>query len=124
MNRTWTIAALAAVLLLSGCANRGNRLYDWGGYDNLLYQHYKDASKAPEVRASLEAHITGLEANKQKVPPGVYAELGTLYLQANERTKAIDFYHREQDAWPESAGLMKAMIASLERRDQPQEIAK
>jgi len=115
---------MATVLLLSGCASRGNRLYDWGGYDDLLYQQYKDPSKAPEMRAKLEAHVATLESSKQRVPPGVYAELGTLHLQANDRAKAIDFYHREQDAWPESAGLMKAMIASLERRGPSDEVAK
>lgn len=139
MNRSWTIAALGAVLLLPGCAHRSSNLYDWGGYDGLLYQQYKDASKTAEVRTKLEAHVDELEANKQKVPPGLYAELGTMHMQANDRAKAIDFYRREQEAWPESAGLMKAMIATLERRgkseqpkpteqseqsDQPREAAK
>jgi hypothetical protein len=117
MNRTLMLAALAATVLLAGCAGRSSRLYDWGAYDDLLYRHYKDASRAAETRASLEAHIAQAEANKQKVPPGLYAEVGTLYLQANDRAKSIDYYRREQEAWPESAGMMKAMIATLERRE-------
>ena len=109
-------AALLAVALLSGCAHRG-QLYDWGGYDNLLYQQYKDPTKTAEMRSRLEAHVAQLEKSEQKVPPGMYAEMGTLYLQADDRPKAIDFYQREEAAWPESRQLMQSMIETLKRRD-------
>ena len=115
MKKLALLATLAAVVLLSGCANR-NQLYSWGGYDGLLYQQYKDTTKASEMRTQLEAHVAQLEKNKQKVAPGIYAEIGTLYLQANDRTKAIDYYQREATAWPESEGMMNAMVGTLNRR--------
>jgi hypothetical protein len=125
MKKTASIAAaLLAAAVLSGCAAR-NQLYDWGGYDALLYQQYKDTTKATEMRTRLEAHVAQLEMNRQKVPPGMFAELGTLYLQANDRAKSIEYYRREQAAWPESASMMNAMIATLARRDAaPAEAAK
>ena len=37
------------------------------------------------------------------------------YLQSGSRDKAIVMYGRERDAWPESKGLMSALIQNLER---------
>jgi hypothetical protein len=121
MKKTALSLALMALLALTGCANR-NQLYDWGGYDGMLYQQYKDPAKAVEMRTKLEAHVTQLEKSKQKVPPGIYAEIGTLYLQANDRKKSVDYYQREAAAWPESTGLMNAMIATINRQDTVTEV--
>ncbi|RYF24738.1 MAG: DUF4810 domain-containing protein, partial [Comamonadaceae bacterium] len=41
-----------------------------------------------------------------------------LYLQAGATTKAAGLYARERAAWPESTGLMTAMIQNIERREQ------
>lgn len=101
---------------LSGCASQS--LYQWGGYEGMLYQGYKDATKMEALRVGLESHIAELEQSGQKVAPGLYAELGTLYLQAGDGDKALTFYGREREAWPESRGLMEAMIKNIERRKQ------
>jgi hypothetical protein len=84
----------------------------------MLYQGYKDPAKMEALRLGLEAHISATEKNGQKVAPGLYAELGTLYLQGGASDKAIAMYSREREAWPESKGLMDAMIKNLERREQ------
>jgi hypothetical protein len=111
-------ALVVGVLLIStglaGCAAPG--AYDWGGYDQMLYQNYKDPSTREAMLLGIETHITKLEASGGRVAPGLYAELGTLYLQSGEIDRAIDLYSKERDAWPESEHLMNAMIASLERR--------
>ncbi len=105
--------ALAASLVLAGCAT--NNLYQWGGYEDSLYAAYKDATKAEALRLKLEAHIQAMEQAGQKVAPGLYAEVGTLYLQAGRRQQAIGWYQRERRAWPESQQLMAALIQNLER---------
>jgi len=106
------LIALAS-LLLTGCATG---IYQWGGYDALLYQSYKNPEKTLEFRQGLELHITKMEALKQKIAPGLYAELGTLYLQAGDATKAVAMYNKERDAWPESRGLMDALINNVGKR--------
>jgi hypothetical protein len=103
---------------LAGCASTS--LYQWGGYDQALYAGYKDATKMEQLRLKLEAHISSMEASKQKVAPGLYAELGTLYLQSGSSEKAIMWYSKEREAWPESKVLMSSMIQNLERRQQAQ----
>jgi len=107
---------LPIVLVFGGCA--APSLYQWGGYDQALYAGYKDPTKMESLRLKLEAHIAEMEKSKQKVAPGLYAELGTLYLQSGASDKAINLYSLERDTWPESRGLMTAMIQNLERRQQ------
>lgn len=102
-------------VFLTGCATR-NSLYQWGGYDAMLYQSYKNPEKSVEFRQGLELHIAKMETDKQKVAPGLYAELGTLYLQAGDVTKAVAMYTKERDAWPESKGLMDSLITNVGKR--------
>lgn len=109
-----TIAAAAVALSMAGCATTNN-LYQWGGYEDQLYAAYKDPTQAEALRLKLEAHIQQAEKAGQKVAPGLYAELGTLYLQAGANGKAMDYYALERKAWPESQQLMTAMIENLER---------
>ena len=104
------------MVVLGGCVPPS--LYQWGGYDQALYAGYKDPTKMEAMRLKLEAHIAEMEKSGQKVAPGLYAELGTLYLQAGSSDKAIIMYSRERDTWPESRVLMTAMIQNLERRQQ------
>jgi hypothetical protein len=103
---------LIAVIALTGCVAPR---YQWGKYDEMLYQTYKNPGKAEEMRVSLEAHLASLEASKQRVAPGLYAELGTIYLQGGDKKKAAAFYSKEKAAWPESQELMNALIKNIER---------
>ena len=110
--------------LTTGCVTPG--LYQWGGYEQALYTSYKDPTKVENLRQNLEAHIAATEQGKQIVAPGLYAELGTLYLQSGDLDKAKTYYARERDAWPESRVLMTSLIQAVERMQKPkiQEAAK
>lgn len=106
------VLVAAAMLALSGCATPA--LYEWGGYEQFLYDSYKDPSKVEAMRVGIETQIASSAQSGQRVAPGLYAELGTLYLQAGSSDKAIEMYAKEREAWPESKGLMDAMIANLQ----------
>lgn len=107
-----SIIALLALLILSGCASQ-RTLYDWGGYNSMLYESYKKPETMAANLQKLQEHVTKLENGNAKVAPGLYADLGTLYLQAGERERAVENYRKERAAWPESGGLMDAMIKNL-----------
>jgi hypothetical protein len=113
---------LPFAVALTGCA--APSLYQWGGYDQALYSAYKDPAQMETMRVKLETHIAAMAQSKQKVAPGLYAELGTLYLQAGLSDKALTLYAQERAAWPESKGLMTAMIQNIERRQTAQKEAK
>ncbi len=101
-------------LLLSGCASNQS-LYQWGAYDAMLYQSYKSPDKSDDFRVGLESHLMLMEQSKKKIAPGLYAELGTLYLQAGNRDKALSFYAKERDIWPESKLLMDALTKNIDK---------
>ncbi|MGD9922908.1 MAG: DUF4810 domain-containing protein [Pseudorhodoplanes sp.] len=109
------LAIVGLALVFSGCASSPG-LYQWGGYDQQLYSAYKDPTQTAALRKSLEAHIAAMEAEKQRVAPGLYAELGTLCLQANDLDTAVSYYAKERAYWPESTGLMTAMSENIKRR--------
>ncbi|HEX5391982.1 MAG TPA: DUF4810 domain-containing protein [Rhodocyclaceae bacterium] len=117
MRFVMTTAVMIAALGLGGCVTQQG-LYKWGGYDNMLYAGYKDPTQMEAMRVKLESHIGEMEKGGQKVAPGLYAELGTLYLQSGDATKATTLYARERDTWPESKGLMDSLIQSIGRRQQ------
>ena len=109
------LATVVLPIILSGCATKG--MYAWGNYDKALYSAYKNPETVEELRLELEELIGDEESRRRRVAPGIYAELGTLYLQKGDAKKAITMYKKERDTWPESKGLMTAMIQNLERRE-------
>lgn len=110
MIRTIT---LLGCLALTGCAT--NNLYQWGGYEDQLYAAYKDPTKVESLRLKLENVLQEAQQSGRRVAPGLYAELGTVYLQAGNRQQAIRYYELERRTWPDSTLLMTAMIQNLER---------
>jgi len=112
MTKAASIAV--AALGLCGCAQR--TMYSWGNYDGLLYQSYKEPEKGALLQSKLEAHVLALEHSGQKVAPGLYAEVGTLYLQGGNEAKATFYYTKERNAWPESQPLMDTLIAHVSDR--------
>ncbi|MCG8313656.1 MAG: DUF4810 domain-containing protein [Pseudomonadales bacterium] len=98
------------LLTSAGCA-RG--LYDWGSYNNHLYNYYENPAAVNRFRASLEKHLTQVEAQGKRPAPGLYAELGTLYFQLGDNLTALRYYQKEYDTWPESQHMMAAMIKRI-----------
>lgn len=109
-----TLASVLCLFVLTGCVT--TRQYQWGSYENDLYAAYKDPARSERLALGLASLIGELESTKQKVPPGIYAELGTLYYQAGKLDDARALYEKERASWPESKGLMAALIQSIDRQ--------
>ncbi|MCG7489088.1 DUF4810 domain-containing protein [Vibrio sp. Of14-4] len=105
---------LALLLGLTGC--KSTALYDWGEYDENLYEYYHDPIAAKEFPAVLEKHLEQLESKNLRPAPGLYAEVGTFKLKSGDTKEAIAFYKKEASTWPESAPLMDALVKNLERQ--------
>ena len=82
-------------LCLVGCATPG--LYQWGGYDAMLYASYKSPEKAVEFRQGLETHVTKMEQSQQKVAPGLYAQGCTAYRLRGDMPVSVGMYAKERD---------------------------
>ena len=95
------------LLFLGGCATQK---YPWNGYDDSLYAYYKHPDNKQKYIEHLNDTITRAEQANLKVPPGIYAEYGYMFYEAQDYSKAIVYFHKEHDAWPESAFFMEKMI--------------
>ena len=91
------------ILTASGCAVQ--RGYAWGSYEQNLYDHYRDPSKATEFSEKMFSDLSSAE-EINRVPPGLYAEYGYLMLEAGQPRKAAFYFNKEKAMWPESARFM------------------
>lgn len=105
---------LVSMMILGGCAAQPQKLYQWGEYEERLYAGYKDPNQMQTLMVKLEAHILEREQSRGRVAPGLYAELGTLYLQGGDKQRASALYSKERATWPESSALMSSLIVNLE----------
>ncbi|NTZ42888.1 DUF4810 domain-containing protein [Altererythrobacter sp. SALINAS58] len=102
------VPIIGAALMLSACAST-NSLYEWGSYQPALVSYKKNADQAAFEKELRESIIKGEESNR--VPPGMYAELGYLLYEQGKLPEAAEFFGKERDAYPESAALMNKLIA-------------
>jgi len=107
---------LLPVFILAGCLTETG-LYRWSGYNQQLFDYYQNPETAEEFRLQMEATVLEAEKDGMRVAPGLYAEIGTLYLQKGDRTGAVSWYKKERETWPESVVLMDALILNLEKSD-------
>ena len=62
--------------------------------------------------------ITAIEKKQEsrsgRVPPGMYANLGYLYLKSGNAKEALANFEREKATYPESAHFMDRVIRKVE----------
>jgi len=106
----------AGLLLLAGCAAKVPTLYQWGGYQEQIYSRYSDAKLSVEAQiAALEADAQKNAGTGQKLPPGWYAHLGSLYFQAGKPGQAVSSFEAEKATFPESAAYMDLLIKQAKK---------
>lgn len=102
---------ICTTLIFSGCATK-KPLYDYEDYSETFYAMKRETSAETEVewKSTLQEIITTAEEKKLRVPPGVYANLGYLYLKANDENKAISYFELEKSIYPEAIHFMDRLI--------------
>lgn len=96
-----------------GCAPK--TLYRWGGYDQALYDHYKNPQRRDEFVAKLSGIIDEAEKTGGMVPPGCYAEYGWALYEEGRLAEAAVYFEKESKLWPESRPLMDKLIRNVAR---------
>ena len=96
--------ASAAALLLSGCADDSPRqLYYWdGAYTSSVYEYLTQEGDAGAQIAALEQSLQKAYQRAAKVPPGLHAHLGLLYLSQGNGAKFKAYVEKEAELYPES----------------------
>ena len=106
------LAALAATAA-AGCAPR--TAYLWGDYDSVLYAHYANPQNSERYLERLGQIVQKAEVEKDRMPPGLYAEYGYALFEAGRLDEAITYYKREREEWEESRVFMDKMIRNTQR---------
>ena len=102
-------------LLISGCSGK-KPMYEYSNYSESYYQLKQtgDAESTAKWKSSLEDSIEKSNVHAIRVPPGIYANLGYLYLKVNDTQKAISFFKAEKTLYPESSVFMDNLIKKAE----------
>lgn len=107
------VSALLGTLVLTGCQTPTR--YAWHDYNSTMYQ-YNDGKLSEADAIALIAKVEEEAASsKRLVAPGVYSDIGTLYVRMGDNQKAVEYYRKEMETWPESAPLMSKLIEGLSR---------
>jgi len=101
---------LSLAIATAGCAPQS--LYYWGGYSSSLNNYYKNPGEREKFIDRLQQDIEKAE-QKDKVPPGIYAEYGYMMLETGATDQALVYFSKERDKWPESNILMTKLIDRL-----------
>ena len=106
---------LTSLLLLTGCANQHQSLYQWGSYESQIYAMYSDSNKvsAEEQILKLESEYQKAQSANKSVPPGYHAHLGFLYFQTGKTDQALQSLQAEKVLFPESTVYMDRLIARI-----------
>ncbi len=114
------LSSLAALYLFTGCSAPQPPLYYYGDYSERYYM-YKREPGAESTRAlmqSLEDAIAKASQSRSKrVPPGMYANLGYLYLQNGDTARARTLFENEKRLYGESAHFMDRVIAKIDAKE-------
>jgi len=118
MKQTIRIAliCMASLVFLSACASKPP-LYQWGAYEELIYDMYANPGKAePGVQiVKLTEDIERAYAEGQRVPPGVHAHLGYMYYTQGNTSAAAQEFATERELFPESGTFIDGMLARMQK---------
>jgi hypothetical protein len=109
----------AAALMLVGCAQAPKPLYQWGGYQVQLYEHFKGDGTSPlDQLGALEAQLQQTQASGGAVPPGLHAHMGLLELKLGRADEAFAHLQTEKALFPESTAYVDWLLRRA-KADQP-----
>jgi hypothetical protein len=115
MKKALFLSLSVMALLISGCSGK-KPMYEYSNYSESYYQLKQtgDAESTAKWKTSLEDSIEKSNALAIRVPPGIYANLGYLYLKVSDTQKAISFFKMEKALYPESGVFMDNLIKKAE----------
>ncbi|RLJ16563.1 DUF4810 domain-containing protein [bacterium endosymbiont of Escarpia laminata] len=107
---------IAVLFIVSGCATTPQPLYIYGDYSDSYYAYKKNIGEESTLKLQQSIEQAIEEAGKShsgRVPPGMYANLGYIYLKGGNPQKAIDSFKKEKSIYPESAHFMDRVIIKV-----------
>jgi len=116
-NRYITLLLTAFVaLFIIGCGGP-KPLYVYNDYNDKYYAFKKNLNTESilELQKSIEEAIEEVgDSRSGRVAPGMYANLGYIYLKQGNAKKAIENFKKEKATYPEATHFMDRMIKKVE----------
>ena len=103
-----------------GCETyKDKSIYYWANYEPLVYSGFIEPEEIPteEKIQVLKEDIKEAEPRAKPLPPGFYAHLGQLYVEAEEFESALSTFKTEKELFPESTVFMDRLIANIRRNE-------
>ncbi len=104
--------------MLGGCATHSNSraLYNWGSYQQQVYESLKDGGSSPEEQISaLERDMQKAQARGEALPPGYHAHLAMLYGKVGKSDQVRQQLEAEKAQFPESTTFMDFMLSKFKK---------
>ena len=108
-------ACIALVIAASTSACAAPTLYQWGRYEDSIFDMYLKPGSIPvgDEIARLEAEIEQTVSSGKFVPPGLHAHLGYLYISEGDYATGMIHFQTEKKKFPESAYFIDGMIERM-----------
>lgn len=121
LNRVILSFSILFAMLMSGCASKPKPLYNYGEYSESYYSYKKDMND--EALVKLQEQIENVIANtddsiSNRVPPGMYANLGYIYLRRGDKKNAKKYFILEKETYPEAAHFMDLLLNKINASEQ------
>jgi hypothetical protein len=103
--------------LVTGCSTHNTALYNYADYSENYYAYKKNPSTESqlELQKAIELAIENAQDSQSgRVAPGLYANLGYIYLKEGKNKLALENFKKEKALYPESARFMDRMIKKVE----------
>lgn len=109
------LSVVAALALLGGCALLPTQpMYQWNGYQRLLYDDLNGNGRSPNQQILLmEEWAEQARRRSAALPPGFRAHLGMMYLRVGRSVEAQRLWQEEKARFPEAAPFMDFLLARL-----------
>lgn len=107
--RSITLGALCTIFL-TACATPSR--FEWGAYEPTLYAY----AKTPEARETYrKALASAIEVGEEtgRLAPGMYAELGYLFVEDENIAEAVSSFQKEMENFPESRVFLTSVVSRL-----------
>jgi hypothetical protein len=111
-TRIKTLALLATLLALTGCANKAPPpLYGWSGYEKNLDTYFRGDRESLDTQAKqMEDNLQKIRAAGQATPPGYQAHLGLLHGKQGDLGRFQQHLQAEKEQFPESETFVSFLL--------------
>jgi hypothetical protein len=113
----YTLFIITTAVFMTACSSHNTALYNYGDYSESYYSDVKDHSHESQLalQKSIEEAIKNAQESRSgRVAPGLYANLGYIYLKEGQSKLAIENFKKEKALYPESTKLMDRLIKKVE----------